>query len=66
MANIIFIIDPKLKQDFFEKAERCGGASYVLREMIKNYLSLGGFETPREIKTKQANLLNELRRNRDE
>jgi antitoxin component of RelBE/YafQ-DinJ toxin-antitoxin module len=60
-VNIIIRIDSELKSKFLDKIELNGvSMSYVLREMIKNYLALGGFETEREIKTKQAALVKEL------
>lgn len=47
MAKILFIVQDKLKSDFFKKADSVGGASYVLREMMENYVA-GKFETKRE------------------
>jgi len=61
LQPILVMIDADLKIKFFNKARSNSlTAAYVLREMIKNYLSLGGFETDLEIKTKQTELVKAL------
>ena len=61
--NIIIIIDKDLKERFADKAQMFGGMSEVIREMIENYLSIGGFQTKREKKLKTYTLVKELGEN---